>query len=455
MPIASVAPLHLGGSSRGEGGGSFRPESAIGLLAALVLFRFLVHSFFLPAYEGPDEPFHLARVLAFADEPLANALRGAEVPGPLVAAIRAQPCNIGLHRAFGCPLFGAVPGSFDLLSPNLDLPAWPSTINPENNQPPLFYLVPGLMLRALSSLDRHFFSAPDVRLLFTRLYAVGLVALALVWPLRDLARRRSRFFAVVGLLALFLPGAADSLVRAANDAGVFCWAAFALYALEKRAPAALMAGLLALGPLVKLTAFSVVGPVILALYLAGRRAAAITAGLGSLLVFPLQWLRGWGMGGVLESHFERFPIQESLGDILIGLLRSGYAFTKTSLWLGGWSFFRPPPVILLALVGALVVAAACLRWRPIRGRVLPHLVGVTIGGLGFLLFAFANRRFFGDWGGVGGWYLWGWAPWLAVMASDLFSVKPEHWKLVIVCVAIASIGSTIAYYWIAVNVYGI
>ena len=38
---------------------------------------------------------------------------------------------------------------------------------------------------------------------------------------------------------------------------------------------------------------------------------------------------------------------------------------------------------------------------------------------------------FGDWGGVGGWYVWTWLPWLAVAAADLARIerRPGAWLL--------------------------
>jgi hypothetical protein len=39
------------------------------------------------------------------------------------------------------------------------------------------------------------------------------------------------------------------------------------------------------------------------------------------------------------------------------------------------------------------------------------------------MFAIANRRLYGVWGGVAGWYFWDWSPWLAVAAADLRVVR--------------------------------
>ena len=104
-------------------------------LAVAVVLRMAVHALFLPAFEGPDEPYHLARALAFASAPLARAFAGAPVEAPLAAAVRGKPCSENLHRVFGCALFGASPARFDVLAPDT-AGAEPgrSLVNTEDNQ---------------------------------------------------------------------------------------------------------------------------------------------------------------------------------------------------------------------------------------------------------------------------------------------------------------------------------
>jgi hypothetical protein len=74
----------------------------------------------------------------------------------------------------------------------------------------------------------------------------------------------------------------------------------------------------------------------------------------------------------------------------------------------------------------LLLAAALLlaRRRPDPHQVVPHAAGALVAAGGFLAFAVANRLYYGDWGGVGGWYVWTWLPWLAVAASDLARMRP-------------------------------
>lgn len=58
-------------------------------LRVLVLARLAVHALFVPVFEGPDEPFHLARARLFSAAPLAVAMDGSIVDSEIVGAIRA------------------------------------------------------------------------------------------------------------------------------------------------------------------------------------------------------------------------------------------------------------------------------------------------------------------------------------------------------------------------------
>jgi len=325
--------------------------------------------------------------------------------------------------------------------------------NPEANQPPLFYVAAALVYWLLSPINR-LADSPDSLLLFVRLFAVGLVVVAISWPLRKLAYSRSFRFALFGLLALLLPGASESLARAANDAGVFVWAAALMWSLEKPARGWEIAALVAIGPLIKLTALPIVAMAVTDLWISRRRNTSLVACVGALGIVPLQWLRGWHWGGTLELNRPTRPIFEPLSDTLVGFARSVYTFAKTTIWLGEWSVFRPPLLLLVAWGVVAIFWIASVRWKPRAARVVPHLFGIAIAVGGFVTFAIANRRYFGSWGGVGGWYVWGWFPWLVVAASDLLEIRVSRWRwlsaLTLVCVVITNA----VYYWIAVRLYG-
>src|SRR5262249_18063828 len=108
------------------------------------------HAMFVPAFEGPGEPSHLARALAFASGSFLRACAGSPVSPAIVAAVRAKPRSESLHRVFGCPLFGfgSAPARFDVLAPDPPTPeTGRSLANTEDNQPPLAYFLVGLILR--------------------------------------------------------------------------------------------------------------------------------------------------------------------------------------------------------------------------------------------------------------------------------------------------------------------
>ena len=92
------------------------PRAVLGLRLA-VLTLLTLHAFFSPVYEGPDEPFHLARARMFARAPLSDALAGQVVDADLVRSMKAWPCGPAIHPALGCPAFGMSPSSFNNLEP--------------------------------------------------------------------------------------------------------------------------------------------------------------------------------------------------------------------------------------------------------------------------------------------------------------------------------------------------
>ena len=386
-------------------------------LTAAVVLRLTFHALYLPAFEGPDEPQHLARALDFARRPFSSAFRGARVDADVVAATLTFPCP---GRSVGCPPYSQVPGAFDLLrAPPPPAPAAAGAraiLNVEANQPPLYYALAGLVLRGIGIAND-----PARALLALRLLNACLVLVAVLGPLRRVARHRPAGFAVAGLLALLAPGASEALVRCSNDAVVFLWSALVVAAVDRRASTPWIVVLAAAGPLLKMTAFAVVAFAVAALWSLGRRAGAAVATAASCSVFAVQALRGWRWGGTLELNLPGGAVAESPAGWLVGLVRSAYACVKTTLWLGGWSAFRPPVALVAAFALLLAVALGLgFRRRP-PSWPLAHAAGLAVAAAGFFVFAVANRRLYGVWGGVGGWYLWGWAPWLAVSADDLLA----------------------------------
>ncbi len=421
-------------------------------LRAGVVLLCLLHAFFTPVYEGPDEPFHLARARMFARAPLAEALAGTAVDADLASSMRAWPCGPAMQAAFDCPGYGSEPATFNILQPARRSARGASSSNYQAHQPPLYYLAAGPLLELFAL---GIGTAPESQALLLRLAAVLLVGYVLCFPLRKLGKGNAPLEALV-LLAMLLPGAAESLIRVSNDVGVFAWSVLLLAALHSgvRLRPGSTALLTAIGPLLKLTALPVVAfAVVLEWRQTGWRRGAVVGAAG-LVVFPLQWLRGWAWGGTLEAN-TRFSGMGSLPEIFVGLFHSAATFLKTAAWLGGWTFFRPPRWVLVVapLLGLLLVLRVFqLRSRP--RNVGAHLAALALAFAGFVAFALGQRRIFGIWGGVGGWYFWGWAPWLALLASDVLEMRPGRERELVAGAVVGATALNLIWLQVACRIYG-
>jgi len=256
------------------------------------------------------------------------------------------------------------------------------------------------------------------------------------------------------LLVLLLPGAAESLARCANDSAVFLWSAVLVWAVCTRRGTTVLAGLCALGPLLKLTALPVA--VFAVAWLWRERGALRAAAVASsaLLFLPVQAARGWGWGGTMELNSSGGFAHETASSIATGLLRSTYTFLKTTVWLGEWSSFRPPSwwLALLVATGAWLVLSVQLRRD--RKRTWAHAMAGAAASAGFVLFTVANRRLFGTWGGVGGWYIWGWFPWLALAAGDLLQPRRGFGRRALAVLAAFVILTNVLWFAAAGRIYG-
>lgn len=426
----------------------------VSLLFALVVVRLVLQALFVPSFEGPDEPYHLARIAAFADRPFGAAFRGVPTDGRIIAAVKARPCCESLHRHFGCSQFGREAADFNLLRPLPPAAGALAVPNPENNQPPLYYAIAGSALRVTEPILGERGTWPEVRLLEARLFGLVFVVVGL-WLLVPLFSPAREWTAAAGLLVwMLMPGASESLVRCSNDAAVFLWSAGAMKAVSRRASIVAVGSLMAVGPLLKLTAFPIVAFVVIALWVSRRRTEAVSAAIASLLVFPVQLFRGWFWGGTYELNRPGNALNETAWQVLVGMGRSAYTFFKTAFWLGNWSFFRPPMVLLTLFWLTLLFWVISAKYRPGSRRTTAHVAAAVACALGALLFFVSHRRFWGDWGGVGGWYLWSWFPWLAVAAHDLFVLRPDRRRLLLGLTVALSLTATVVYLQTGVSVYG-
>jgi len=425
---------------------------AILALAVAVIVRMAFHAAFVPAFEGPDEPYHLARVLAFASQPFGKAFAGAPLEPALAAAVRAEPCAESLHRVFGCPSFGKEPARFNVLasSPPMPAGAGASFSNTEDNQPPLFYALAGILWRLWPGSHQ-----PLSALLFLRLLSVACVAAAMLGPLRALARDRPAGLAAAVLLMLATPGASEALARASNDAAVFLWAALLVSAIDRRAGSAITLVLLAAGPMLKLTALPVAAFAVAALLGQRRSRLALAGAAATLAVFPVQALRGWRWGGTLEFNSAAAALGASARDLVVGIARSAYTLIKTTFWLGEWTFFRAPRPLVVAFFLLLAAFLLLARRRGDPRHRAAHAAGALVAAGGFGAFAVANRLYYGDWGGVGGWYVWTWLPWLALAASDLATIPRRAGAWLLAALAAFVLVSNAMWFAVAWPLYGV
>ena len=415
------------------------PRRLFAILSVCALVHLTVHALHLPAWEGPDEPFHLSRVLGVFGGGPSDRLDGA-----ISSSVAGSPCGPNLRAQFGCPPFRH--DGWNLLRPPPPTRAPVAAPDYEAHQPPLHYA-------AVAALDGAFRAAlgaedsPEARLLRARLVSVLFVAAGLL-ALGTLEGPAPPRLAA----ALLLPGAAEALARCANDAGVFLVAASTMLASRRDARLATVV-LCALGPLVKLTALPVAAVAALSMAERSRKWGA-TAAVATALFVPIQLLRGWSFGGTVELNAAAAsPLR--FAEIPAGLLRSTAVFVKTSIWLGGWSFFRPPVWVLLAILGSALAAAVLLKFRTKGAFAAPHAAGLLLFAVLSAAFFVAHRRFWGTWGGVGGWYLWGLAPWLAFAAADLLEPRWKGRATVSVAASLCTIALIEAAWWVsAVRVYG-
>ena len=372
-------------------------------LAVLLVARCLVHVAFLPPFEGPDEVFHLARIRAVATgEPPRYVGRA------VIAAVHGVPCGADLGRSFGCVPFG--PGraaswtilkSLGLTSPDAGRTA-PRFDNYEIQQPPLYYASVAMAFRVMGIEGASpFLQLFALRLISTLFVLAGLLVLRIVPAPVELK--------CLGLLLLMVPGSAEGLIRGSNDAMLFAWAALACAGVLRRWPSPVLVLLCGIGPFIKYTAFAVVAMMVVWLWCSRRRGMALAAFCASATVAAVATVRGWGGGATYQ--FERLAeLTDGAWGIAHGLARSSYGLLKTSVWLGGWVGFRPHGIVLALVAASVLLPLLGLRFESQRA-LWWHGAGVFVAIAGFVVIAVGNRLVFGLWGGIGGWYLWNWAPW--------------------------------------------
>ena len=73
--------------------------------------------------------------------------------------------------------------------------------------------------------------------------------------------------------------------------------------------------------------------------------------------------------------------------------------------------------------------------------------------VGSLVFIIGNRRFYGGWGGVGGWYVWGWTPWIFVAVDDFVAVSTRGWRILLPATTAFVVAANLVYFVMAFRLY--
>ncbi|HYN42353.1 MAG TPA: hypothetical protein VE129_11285 [Thermoanaerobaculia bacterium] len=417
----------------------------------LSVLRLALHAVAWPAWEGPDEPFHQARAEAWAARLAGSTEAETVVPAAFVAAVTARPCGPDMVRSFGCSPFDGSGALFNTFRPVPPRGSALPAVNYEAHQPPLWYVVAGFLVLPAKAAG----ASAEASLLLLRLGSVLAVAWALLGPLRRIARRRGEELLAIVSIVLLLPGGSESLARASNDGLVFLLSALVIERLDREAPGLILPALLAAGTLTKLTFLPVVVLSVVELWRRGARRFAVLAALAASVVVPVQALRGWAWGGTYELNRTVAGLGESAPEAAAGLARSVYTFVKTTFWVGGWSFFRAPFFLVTAFFVLLASAVVLLRPRSPSERLSSHLLALSAAAAGFLVLAVGNRRLFGTWGGLGGWYAWNWLPWLAVASDDLLEYRfPRARPWLLAALVAFVLVSNAAFVVMALRLYG-
>jgi len=424
------------------------------LLIVLVAGRFFMHALYVPAFEGPDEPFHLARVTSFLDQPIREALAGETLSGDIAAAVAAHPCAPDLARNFGCERFGDAPAEFNVLLSGKRPDRIDPVRNYESHQPPLAYATGAALLFVSEGIHRGEGSAVG-RLLMVRLFSVMAVIVGLMLLFRGGKQNDRSDWILVSAGVLLIPGAAESLARCTNDGAVFLWCALVVIAVRRKVPTWRLWLLVAVGPLIKLTALPIVVFAVLWLVVNRDRFSALVGAGASLVFLPVQYLRGWLWGGTVEFNAGTAAFDESAGVMIIGFVRSTYTFLKTTFWLGEWSFFRAPTWLLVAVAVLLGVIALSARRRAATESVIPYAGGLLAAAAATIAFFISHRLYWDQWGGVGGWYAWGWFPLIAEGLRLHLTIDRRRRTVLLVAGAVIIVVTNIAWFAVAHGVYGV
>jgi len=123
-------------------------------------------------------------------------------------------------------------------------------------------------------------------------------------------------------------------------------------------------------------------------------------------------------------------------------------------WAKGWHLLRPPSLLVAFCLGLLLSAALALRPASRPRRRVAHVAALLVAAAGTAVFAVAHRRYHGDWGGVAGWYVWDWSPWLAMAGLDLVNLDRRFARPLLVLEVLFVLAANLVWFAQSAAAYG-
>ncbi len=401
-----------------------------GLLLAVFFARGVVLACVLPPGEMWDEYSHLAHVdqWAVTGRPAEYATTTVD-PAFLAAMARLpQPPPAAFARTYGPFWTGAAAPP---IPPKLGLY--------EAQHPFLYYALAAPVYRACGG-RADLPAAVDALRLINLACGTAALALVLGWLGRNVAPAAA---VVLGCWVAFQPLLLLNVVRVANDGPAFLFGTavvVAAFDLRRRfwVHAIAVAVLLPVAILFKVTNAALLPVVVLlmGIAVAGRTVRPAAAAAALILIGTVTAAALWPS---LASNMDRFglptPMQEAIANRDAG--RSAWAvltaapprlwpvwatswWVTNGLWVGGWSFLRPPRAYVIAYAAAVAVAgsAVVVRWRSLPLSAAARWSAVAVVGCVHVGLMVHATESFAAWGGrvfTNPWYAAVAVPWWLVL----------------------------------------
>lgn len=400
----------------------------------------------LPAWEGFDEPIHLAYIQFISETKMFPVYGHSEISTEIQSSIESMPVSRSLLPRSELHYADSYVKAVQKVQPHThgNIPLY------EAHQPPLYYLVMLIPYKLFESQN-----------LLTRLYATRFCSIFLasffILPAygisRELTQSKAKRLFIIYTAVMF-PGLYVDIARVGNDSlgvllySILCYLMILLQKDFGEKKCVLVGIVLGLGLLTKMYFLPALIPIVLLLGLLFVRMKNQRMSIvrGSLLLFfvagllIMPWLvRNHHLYGIMIVTHERIVLADvtlkaKLKQALIMPWphELGVIF-RSFIWVGGWSFLDQPKAVydyfkFLFLISGLGIFLSFLREkrRALTLMGLPILlVGAFLLGLmDFSVLSYMTRHVLG---GAGGWYLYA----LVVPISVLlvFGFSGFDWKV--------------------------